>query len=128
MIKNAGPYDPASVSLFLNNTLCLHCIRNLKEACDIGTCDIVAFHIVLLGCFIKIMEEDKTLYALYVGYCLWKSVALLAHCVGDLLETGDVRTLVVVDASVALATLADTCIVDVAHDPVKLGIDFFKCP
>ena len=37
------------LSAILHDALCLHGGQDLLEAGDIGACDIVAFHVVLLG-------------------------------------------------------------------------------
>lgn len=55
-----------------------------------------------------------------------RSIALCAHCIGDLLEACDVCTLDVVDATIGLLSFADAGVVDVDHDLVESCIDLLS--
>ena len=66
----------------LYNTLSLHCLCNLKETCNVSTCNIVAFHIITLGSIINFMEDinhDLMKFCINFVRCPGKSLGVLAH-------------------------------------------------
>ncbi len=75
-------------------------------------------------------NQDKKVGTLRsLDFCWLKadrSIALCAHCIGDLLEACDVCTLDVVDAAIGLLSFADAGVVDVDHDLVEFCIDLLS--
>jgi len=54
--------------------------------------------------------------------------SLLKHCLCNLHEAGDVRTLDVVDVTVRLCTVLHASLVDIRHDRMELIVNFCRTP
>ena len=48
-----------NLDYLLYNTLCVHSVCNLQEACDVSACHIVAGHAVLLGSVVAALEDGN---------------------------------------------------------------------